>query len=365
MAPIKPGSKAAYSIALRVLPFCALLLAFASAPAHAGFEFKAPPVTRQAPQQQQDGPRVPAFPAGAVDATPVSPPAPARPVPPVDPWPLVPGAVEQQAMMPIATPPAQQPATLFPAGDYPVAEGFGSDIPLALVMRQIVPETYAYSFDPEVDQAAAISWQGGQPWYIVLQEALNKAGLEAALVDQTIWIRPLGTSIEQAATTTSNNETASLPLMKGSAPAGYLPGPIALNKPQPDPRAYMPPMQTPQNLVPHDVMPIQAPAPIAAPPQPQAQTPKIALWQAAKGSSLHDILMVWSGQAGVKLLWEAEYDYFLPKTVRVRGEFSDAVALLLAAYESEFNRPMGIIHAAAGSTSENVLVIRNETILTQ
>lgn len=57
-----------------------------------------------------------------------------------------------------------------------IIEGFGSDMPLALVLTQIVPPQYAFSFGEGVNPGAIISWEGGEPWNIVLENALKPAG---------------------------------------------------------------------------------------------------------------------------------------------------------------------------------------------
>ncbi len=53
-----------------------------------------------------------------------------------------------------------------------VIEGFGTDMPLALALRQIVPAKYAFSFDESVNLGAIISWTGGKAWNLVLEDAL-------------------------------------------------------------------------------------------------------------------------------------------------------------------------------------------------
>ncbi len=57
-----------------------------------------------------------------------------------------------------------------------IIEGFGSDMPLALVLTQIVPPQYAFSFGEGVNPGSIISWEGGEPWNIVLENALKPAG---------------------------------------------------------------------------------------------------------------------------------------------------------------------------------------------
>jgi hypothetical protein len=58
------------------------------------------------------------------------------------------------------------------------ARGFGSKIPLAFAVRQIVPASINVSFAPGADQDALVDWQGGKRWNIVLTEAIRPLGLE-------------------------------------------------------------------------------------------------------------------------------------------------------------------------------------------
>ncbi len=63
------------------------------------------------------------------------------------------------------------------AETFNVIEGFGSDMPLALALRQIVPAKYAFLFGKNVNAGAAISWNGGKPWNEVLKDALDPLGV--------------------------------------------------------------------------------------------------------------------------------------------------------------------------------------------
>lgn len=56
---------------------------------------------------------------------------------------------------------------------FDVIEGFGSDMPLALTLRQIVPARYAYAFGKGVNPGVFASWEGGLPWNEVLANTLD------------------------------------------------------------------------------------------------------------------------------------------------------------------------------------------------
>ena len=75
-----------------------------------------------------------------------------------------------------------------------IIEGFGSDMPLALALRQIVPAQYAFSFGKGVNPGTTISWTGGQPWNIVLDTAISPLGITFQLDDKKILLRAAETS---------------------------------------------------------------------------------------------------------------------------------------------------------------------------
>lgn len=60
---------------------------------------------------------------------------------------------------------------------FEVIEGFGNEMPLALVLSQIVPPEYAYSFGDGVNPGVTVSWNGGKPWNEVLESALEPVGI--------------------------------------------------------------------------------------------------------------------------------------------------------------------------------------------
>ena len=78
---------------------------------------------------------------------------------------------------------------------FDVIEGFGSDMPLALALRQIVPAQYAFSFGQDVNPGATISWTGGQPWNSVLTAALAPLNVAFTLENKKLLLR----SVEAAA----------------------------------------------------------------------------------------------------------------------------------------------------------------------
>ncbi|VTZ27709.1 conserved exported hypothetical protein [Methylocella tundrae] len=76
-------------------------------------------------------------------------------------------------------------------GNPSVARGFGSQIPLAFAVRQIVPSRIKVLYGPGADQNALVDWQGGKRWSIVLAEAVRPLGLR-------IHVEARGVTIAQA-----------------------------------------------------------------------------------------------------------------------------------------------------------------------
>lgn len=72
--------------------------------------------------------------------------------------------------------------------NFGVVQGFGSDIPLALALSQIIPSNYAYSFRGTVNPGTRVSWSGGQPWNVVLGGVLKDLGLKAIVTNNTVII---------------------------------------------------------------------------------------------------------------------------------------------------------------------------------
>lgn len=66
--------------------------------------------------------------------------------------------------------------------------GFGRELPLALALSQVVPPEYSYAFAQNVDTGATVSWEGGKPWNVVLNDMLEDAGLKATIKDGRVMV---------------------------------------------------------------------------------------------------------------------------------------------------------------------------------
>lgn len=115
-----------------------------------------------------------------------------------------------------AAPPA---APALPDG--PILEGFGSELPLALALQQIVPPEYAYSFAGGVNPGESVSWEGGKAWTQVLSEMLDAKGLRATIQGRSIQIKSADgmVSPRAEAESESNITTALAETLANTAPA--------------------------------------------------------------------------------------------------------------------------------------------------
>ncbi|MDB5491597.1 MAG: hypothetical protein JWO78_1446 [Micavibrio sp.] len=165
-----------------------------SAPAQAGFQFSPAPkagVAAPAPAagMPDNGPLMPMLPAGKVETDTLNQmPSPPLPAPPADPMASGENVTEPHVLAaPISARASAAPGQRT-SSSLPDAVGFGSDLPLVLGMRQIIPAQYAYAFDSGVDKGAKISWNGGKPWDIALNEALKPLGYTAVVEGNTVHV---------------------------------------------------------------------------------------------------------------------------------------------------------------------------------
>jgi hypothetical protein len=235
-------------------------------PAYAGFEWQAP-AARQAPapapaQQRPADMMMEAAPA--VPAPPVMP-APMTTTPPmaqpesktekaglfINPYPkgqsdtsddaLTDALLSQSGMAQAKPAPTAPVSPVVRESQYPVIQGFGRDIPLAIALSQVVPQGYTYAFDPAVDPGVSVSWQGGQPWDQVLNNMLVGEGYKAGIKGQQVRIGTASSMKEEvhaaAPMVASVKET---PPADDLAKAMAAPAPVPQPEPQPV-ASYAPP----------------------------------------------------------------------------------------------------------------------------
>lgn len=83
-----------------------------------------------------------------------------------------------------------QPINLPPPPSFsvPNARGFGHEVPLSFAVRQIVPAKLRVSYANRLDTDALVNWQGGEPWNVVLVNAVKPLGYQVWVSSTTVHI---------------------------------------------------------------------------------------------------------------------------------------------------------------------------------
>ena len=161
--------------------------------------------------------------------------------------------------------------------DEALVEGFGNDLPLDLVVAQIVPPRFQVVFEFDIGRTATTSWAGGRPWRDVLTDSLAPLGLSFVEDGQgslmVVRAAPRVASPEEQAKLSGNGKT------DGSGDSQQVP-----------------------------------------------------TWTALGGSSLHQTLKEWSGESGWTISWQSERDYPLEASAEFYGDFEVAAGNLVRAF---------------------------------
>lgn len=214
---------------------------------------------------------------------------------------------------------------------YEVAQGFGRDLPLVMAIRQIVPPRYGFVFDQNIDVQQHISWQGGAPWDIVLQNTLAPMGMQATINGNVISISRTG-GLQMAS---MNGPSVATQTIQTNTTTTMTPAPAMISAAP----APMAPMAMPAVI---DDMTAPAYAAPAAAGRPDLLAN--STWTAPRNSTLRSILEDWSKRADVELYWASEYDYPVQSGVSLNGTFEEAVQVLLKGLYDSKPRPMGRLH---------------------
>lgn len=71
---------------------------------------------------------------------------------------------------------------------FTIAEGFGTDVPLALALSHIVPPVYSFSFGFDVNPGYRVSWTGGKPWNDVISDMIQPLGLQSSVQNKIVYV---------------------------------------------------------------------------------------------------------------------------------------------------------------------------------
>ena len=232
------------------------------------------------------------------------------------------------------------PSANEPAPGSEIVQGFASQVPLALALRQVLPIGYSFSIDADVDRETLVSYKGGKPWSETLQAMLTAAGLVSQEHGKVVTVSRGAQAATQSAPVAEKSTVKNLEPPKAAAPVASV-APVSV--PVAAPAQVLTP---PANLV-----------PLSGDPMPTSTVAPADGWSAERGSTLHKVLSDWCRRAGVELKWLAEYDYPLDASAQFSSGFEDAVRNLLSGFEGARPQPIGELHAnpAVGQT---VLVIQ-------
>lgn len=284
---------------------------------------------------------------------------------------------------------------------YEPAVGFGSDMPLALALRQVVPADYAYSFGPGVNPGLRVSWEGGRAWNLVVSDMIAPLGLESRVIGKTLAIKELGGfAPAMPAATPAQPPQEMAPMQENpqgkvnsmleeqqkqmamseesnSSPRGHMgevrrqnildPGDTPINAMEESAAIPLLPeepvkLQKSENLasvavtasLPQNVKgQAEAPPPpsripeekltasekMSRMPAPFDASPSIRIWEAHKGDSLKNTLGEWSRKAGVDFVWQAAHDYQIGADITVSDTFRNAVVTMFSEGMDPFDQP--------------------------
>ncbi len=261
-------------MAIRALALTSVIALTTAQPALAGFEWTPPPA--RSPQQQAPMPASGAVEAESLGGMPAIEPFPLREdnLEPIG-APVLPSAsmppVTAAPVMPVfpSAPGGFAPAPPPPAAKnfFETVDGFGSDIPLALAMQQIVPPGYSYAFDPDINPGTRLNWNGGKPWNEVLEDAVRPGDMRIEISGNTVRVRQTWASAEDMM------QTAAVTAKPGSMAFPSLPPVSAIMQPVPVAPVAMPPMAAPSFG--EDIMPPQSYPRRARPGMPESAMPSM------------------------------------------------------------------------------------------
>ncbi len=327
--------------------------------AQAGFEMRGGGVasTGDVIRHTEEG-DMPAHKVDAVEAVPVGPAPIEAPVPLTD--------------AQITTAPVEMADSM--NNDASVVTGFGSDLPLAIALQQIVPSDHQVSFAPEVDAGEIVSWQGGQPWPDVARAMLSSVGMAYDLKDgHVIHIKKAGDHQMPSAQAILAEGTPPTPVAVSEPPAPPSP-PVASAPEQSQPeqaetvevRRTKPSTLWNRMKTSLETDLIREPEPskdVAAstPVVPESwksgsEMPASGNWQVSEGENLSAVLQRWSEQEGIEFRWQPNYDYKLKKSASFGGDYASAVTRLLDEFAELSPRPTAQLYA--NPAHPRMLVVR-------
>ena len=330
---------------------------------------------------------------------------------------MAPAETATPEALPVEAAPAAQAAP-----SYATVEGFGSDMPLALALRDIVPDGYAYSFGRNVNPAAIVSWSGSKAWPEIISEMIAPLGLRAELNGNVVVIRsntqgaavpqPEAAPAVEPASGDKNTQSKTpeefsadvysirrqiisdpgtkpakqpeetLDMIKELGLSENTDGPQPLLPPEEttdaqkmeqgeklalaEPSAGTPEVSTTTTVTPlaeassTDIPEIRVSA-NDVPEDAQASAQIHTLWEAQKGDSLKRTLDDWSKKANFELVWESSHDYTIDSDILVTGDFQRAVKAVFSQGIESKQAPLMTFVAQDSKDQPSKIIIQDGT----
>lgn len=242
--------------------------------------------------------------------------------------------------------------------DNEIVQGFGSDIPLAFALSQVVPAHYSYAFGDNVNPGYRVSWNGGRPWQTIVTNMIKPLGLEMRIHDNKLVIEKQGTTLKAPTSAAAIEKPAIVKTEpKVVIKRGNIvdPGPTS-----PATHSQAPSTGGPQMLIKstsndNDIITEADEDRPLAPPQ------QSRVWKAEQGKSLRSTLGSWSNQVNVGMVWNASQDPVVSSNLVVNGNYNDAINTLMT---HGINGGTGITHSLLmheGSDVAKTLIIQDRS----
>ncbi len=284
---------------------------------------------------------------------------------------------------------AQRPSAPSLAMD-PVVEGFGDKVPLTIAIQQILPQGYGYTLGDGVDAGQLVSWRGGRPWSVVMQDMLGSSGLSYSTNGRNVAINSAGAAptivtgsavpvmqpapqaviqpIQQPVMQAQPQQVVQQPVMMQQQPVMMQQPmmmqqqPVMMQQPmmmQQQPVMMQQPMMMQQQPVMMPTPAMQAQTASGSPQPLQIENPLLfqsQTWEARPGHTLRTLLQEWCARVGAELNWTAEFDYPIMASMNMTGTFEEAVRVLLTGFDAAKPTPRGRLHynPAAG---QSILIV--------
>ncbi|MGZ1522218.1 toxin co-regulated pilus biosynthesis Q family protein [Xanthomonas citri] len=172
-------------------------------------------------------------------------------------------------------------------GRIELRQGFGRELPLSLVIKQIVPTDWETVFAKSVQGTKPVSWRGGKNW----TEVLSDLALQEGIYADVDWDKRKVTLLQTQS-----------PVVAGSSKPALSSNPAATKSARSD---------------------------VGAVP---GEAPAKKTWVAENGTSLRYSVSEWSKRAGWTVVWDAEVDYPIVGTLNYEGDFVEAVSSIFRAH---------------------------------